>query len=123
MKISIDKQYRTRDGREVRIYAVDGFGKNPVHGAFLTEDGWMGYNWAANGSAYPPWYADGSRTDLIEVKPRIQREYWMNIYDGAESTALWNSKQRADAQAENNDHRRIACVKIVIDYAEEGDGL
>jgi hypothetical protein len=31
--ISMDKQYRTRDGREVRIYAVDGGGKYPIHGA------------------------------------------------------------------------------------------
>lgn len=121
MTISMDKQYRTRDGREVRIYAVDGGEAEPVHGAIL--DGiknWITYAWNLNGKAVINSVTD---FDLIEVKPRIHREYWMNIYDGAESTALWNSKQRADAQAENNDHRRIACVKIVIDYAEEGEGL
>jgi hypothetical protein len=119
MTISMDKKYRTRDGREVRIYAVDGgYGKHPIHGAVNSDYGWIVQMWSDIGAC-----ASGSPYDLIEVKPRIQREYWMNIYDGAESTALWNSKQRADAQAENNDHRRIACVKIVIDYAEEGEGL
>ena len=121
MTISMDKKYRTRDGREVRIYAVDGKGDYPVHGSIKINGQWEDIEkWKKNGR----YYEQGENMrDLIEVKPRIHREYWMNIYDGAESTALWNSKQRADAQAENNDHRRIACVKIVIDYAEEGEGL
>ena len=31
--IDKNKQYRTRDGREVRIYATDGYGHYPVHDA------------------------------------------------------------------------------------------
>ena len=117
MTISMDKQYRTRDGREVRIYAVDGCGDYPIHGAIKKEVGWDVRVWPVTGL-----HDSHKNIDLIEVKPRIQREYWMNIYDGVESTALWNSKKRADDQAENNDYRRLACVKIVIDYEEE-EGL
>ena len=31
--IDMKKKYRTKDGREVRIYATDGVGHYPVHGA------------------------------------------------------------------------------------------
>jgi hypothetical protein len=31
-KIELGKTYRTRDGREVKIYAVDGGGEFPIHG-------------------------------------------------------------------------------------------
>ena len=37
--ISKDKQYKTRDGREVRVYATDGAGEFPIHGAVLNDDG------------------------------------------------------------------------------------
>lgn len=117
MAISLEKQYRTCDGREVRIYASDGGTPNSFHGAIKMDYGWDVSSWDDNGASHVhPNY------NLIETKPRIKREYWMNIYDGVESTALWNSKKRADEQAKNNDYRRLACVKIVIDY-EEGEGL
>lgn len=42
--ISMDKKYKTRCGREVRIYALDGCGHFPVQGAILTESGWCQYS-------------------------------------------------------------------------------
>jgi hypothetical protein len=46
MKIEMGKKYKTRDGRNVRIYAVDGFGVYCVHGAYFDtadygEVGWI----------------------------------------------------------------------------------
>lgn len=122
MTISMDKQYRTRNGREVRIYAVDGCNKCPVHGAYLTEDGWKVYNWAADGSAYPPWYAGGNNRDLIEVKPRIHREYWVNVYQqNYINPVLWETLDEAK-QSLPYGFEPIARVKVVID-CEEGQGL
>ena len=37
--ISLDKTYKTRDGREVRLLMVDGGGQWPVIGAYRCEDG------------------------------------------------------------------------------------
>lgn len=122
MTISMDKKYRTRDGREVRILAVDGFGKHPVHGVYLSEVGWVLYRWAANGSAYPPWYADGNTKDLIEVKPRIQREYWMNLYTDNGWSIHTQEFHAHNVLPIENREKRIACVKITID-CEEGEGL
>jgi len=69
--IELGKQYRTRDGHEVRIYALDGDEEMPVHGAVLTKHGWKVNSWARDGR-WCPNMTDG--VDLIEVKPRIQRE-------------------------------------------------
>ena len=116
MIISMDKQYRTRDGREVRIYAVDGGGNSKVHGAILEGDGWIATTWASTGIKSGFVYT--GEEDLIEVKPRIQREYWVNVFKGTERPAIHITKLNADTYA----FERIACVKITID-CEEGEGL
>jgi hypothetical protein len=110
------KLYRTRDGREVRIYAVDGGGAKPVHGAIRNNELWDFHCWTSLGY----WaLVRGAETplDLIEVKPRIKREVWVNVYPHIE--AIW--ARREDAEEAGGDDR-IACVKLTID-CEEGDGL
>ena len=110
--ISMDKKHRTRDGREVRVYAVDGGGRYPIHGAIKTFNGWINTCWETNGQCVA-----GPTGDLIEVKPRIQREYWVNVYPMY--CSFWEEKEHADSDTSN---RRLACVKITID-CEEGEGL
>ena len=111
------KTYRTRDGREVRIYAVDGALPYSVHGAVKHGDSWISKDWADNGGFLTP-HCETDPLDLIEVKPRIKREVWVNVYphcigDSMETKELADMKARLD---------RIACVKLVID-CEEGEGL
>ena len=43
MQIEVGKLYKTRGGYKYRVYATDGVGKFPVHGAVLMDDGW-GFN-------------------------------------------------------------------------------
>ena len=112
--IDKNKTYRTRDGREVRIYATDGGGMQPIHGAIFDDDIWLQQDWYARGTINP--FSDTSDKDLIEVKPRIKRTVWLNV---------WSNNVRAfrsayDATEEGKG--RIACVKVEID-CEEGDGL
>lgn len=114
--IELGKKYQTRDGHEVRIYALDGDEEMPVHGAVLTKHGWKVNSWARDGR-WCPNMTDG--VDLIEVKPRIQREVWVNVYPDVAECLYYTTKQRADEGAVPN---RIACVKLVIDV-EEGEGL
>lgn len=45
MKIEVGKFYKTRDGRKVRIYAVDGADNGRIHGATLQKDGWYTCEW------------------------------------------------------------------------------
>lgn len=115
--IDITKKYRTRDGREVRIYATDGADPYPVHGAIKNSDGeWCGSAWRVNGDykLNAPTFDDD---DLIEVKPRIKREVWVNVYPGYVHSFL--SKHDAECGRFST---CIACVRLTID-CEEGEGL
>jgi len=114
--IDINKKYRTRDGREARIYATDGGGMHPVHGSTKMNDGWRSCTWLFDGRIT----CIDSCGDLIEVKPRIQRTMWVNVYPNPISTgAAHLSKKIADQNAMSD---RLACVKVEID-CEEGEGL
>lgn len=116
--IDINKRYRTRDGREVRIYAVDGGGGMPVHGAVLARSGeWLTERWSAGGE-WSPQDCAATPYDLIEVKPRIHREVWVNVYPDKMGAPNVN-KAYVDRHREED---CIACVKLVID-CEEGEGL
>jgi hypothetical protein len=115
--ISKDKTYRTRDGREVRIYATDGGSDYPVHGAILGRYGWQQFMWRANGKSYFDDF-DDRPTDIAEVKPRIKRTVWMNVCDDLDYWYVYSTKENADKFKDY----RLACVKVEID-CEEGEGL
>ena len=116
--IDIKKQYRTRDGREVRIYATDGGGPCPVHGAVSGLNFWSTASWSKNGS-YKLVYGQENDWDIIEVRPRHKRTVWLNVYGSGVVPEACSSKERADLAAGCG---RIACIKIELDF-EEGQGL
>jgi hypothetical protein len=112
--IDINKTYRTRDGREVRIYATDGQDEWPIHGATLKSFGWSSECWTRDGSSLTNQpHAD----DLIEVRPRHKRTVWLNVSDG--HCWVYPSRKKAD---ESPSMLRIACIKVELDF-EEGEGL
>ena len=115
--IDKSKTYRTRDGREVRIYATDGgLHKSMVHGAIFTDGcGWLSNTWSAKGSSRPL----TEEFDLIEVRPRHKRTVWLNVYGSGVVPEACSSKERADLAAACG---RIACIKVELDF-EEGEGL
>ena len=111
--IDINKQYRTRDGREVRIYATDGGGPQPVHGAISGLNFWSTANWSKNGS-YTVVYGQEHDNDLIEVRPRHKRTVWLHVWK--------NGTVCATEQSYYVPAGRIACIKVELDF-EEGEGL
>ena len=115
--IDINKTYRTRDGREVRIYATDGGEGTLVHGAIKTTDGkWDVRSWDCVGRRM---MCEEHAQDLIEVRPRHKKAVWLNVYGTGIIPEACSSKERADAAAGCN---RIACIKVELDFAE-GEGL
>jgi hypothetical protein len=62
--IDLTKKYQTRSGLPVRIYAVDGGGICPVHGAIKDDGGWYDDRWRADGS-YTDSGAGDSRSLVI----------------------------------------------------------
>ncbi|NDB68768.1 MAG: hypothetical protein EB015_12340 [Methylocystaceae bacterium] len=113
--IDKSKIYRTRDGREVRIYATDGGGEYPVHGAILDDDKWRISKWDKTGM----WAFHQTEYDLIEDRPRHQRTVWLNVYDNEVISGGWKTRAEADGYHERH---RIACIKVDLDF-EEGEGL
>ena len=112
--IDMLRKYRTRDGREVRIYATDGSGCRSIHGAYKNEDGWHSTLWTKDGRLTGP---HTCHLDLIEVKPRIKRDVWANVYP--DQVHCLDNRGAANFFAHNS---RLACIKITID-CEEGEGL
>ena len=118
--ISKDKTYTTLRGMPVRIYATDAGGLFPVHGAIFNDGIWNGMKWTEEGKThvFNPSFMVNTVDDLIEVKPRIKRTVWLNVYDN-EVISIFVVKEKADSMALEG---RIACVKVEID-CEEGEGL
>jgi len=115
--ISKDKKYRTRDGREVRIYATDGCGDYPIHGAILYDGVWQLSMWLDTGSCHRN--VVGSAHDLIEDKPRIKRECWLLVYpDGT----VHDFYEKESALRWYADYGGSALILVQID-CEEGEGL
>ena len=113
--IELGKQYQTRDGREVRIYAVDGEAFFPIHGAVKSMGVWYVSNWSAAGS-----HQHNAGYNLIEIKPKRKIEFWVNVYpDGRFSALSHRTRESADADANSY---RIACIHFTREY-EEGEGL
>jgi hypothetical protein len=68
-KILIGEDYKTRDGRDVRIYAVDAGAPKPVHGSYWDETSnlWVMASWDAYG-IYDIESADPGILDLVSVR-------------------------------------------------------
>jgi hypothetical protein len=114
--ISKDKTYSTRDGREVRIYATDGDYPFVVHGAIKNKDGqWEPEKWLNRGCATIMTQSD---RDLIEVKPRIKRTVWLNVF----GDHVYGAYTKEGVDIHPYVDSRLACVKVEID-CEEGEGL
>ncbi|MBL4940358.1 MAG: hypothetical protein JKY81_01695 [Colwellia sp.] len=119
MTIDKDKTYKTQDGREVRIYSVDGSYIFCVHGAFNGPHGWVAAQWTAHG--FSEIGKSGLPLDLIEVKPRIKQTLHVNLFvkpGGDIFSERYAAKVDADRFAEGRD----AYVKIEIDVPF-GEGL
>ena len=114
--IDKNRTYKTRDGREVRIYATDGRDFYPVHGAINQGDGWQHNCWTRTGK-HSLSSTCGEGSDLIEVRPRIKRTVWLNVYPANEYSAYENRHE-----ADEMSYDRLACVRVEID-CEEGHGL
>lgn len=113
-KIELGKTYRTRDGKEARVYATDHGTDVPIVGAIKIRGEWRVCRWFDTGLVSR---LGENNVDLIEVKPRIKREVWVNVYRDGCGTP-WNTRAEADKHPGN----RIACIPITID-CEEGEGL
>jgi hypothetical protein len=112
--IDRNKQYKTRDGREVRIYATDGGGSYPTHGAIKHGEGWVSAWWGSSGYVVSP--CREMPDDLIEVKPRMKFERWALVERNG-GYSLWLDKPSKSVSVD-----AFAITRISFEV-EEGEGL
>ena len=78
--------YRTRDGREARIYATDGSTDYPIHGAVKMAGGWVPKTWLLDGK-----FIDSSlraNCDLLPPKKQVWVAVYRNPNGAVRSTVL-----------------------------------
>lgn len=102
--IDKNKEYTTRDGHEVRLYATDGVYPYPVHGAVKNKNGWDAYLWNEKGKCFD------EKRDLIE-KPKKLVKY-VHIYPNGCATTL---NRKINKRVEE---RFVAIKRIEIEYNE-----
>lgn len=63
MKIEVGKFYKTKTNSKIRVYALDGIGDYPVHGAINQGDGWESIEFTLEGrfhfesqDRFPGWF-------------------------------------------------------------------
>jgi len=104
--------YKTRDGREARVYATDGKGDWSIHGAVLWGDGWRSEWWTRDGrSSYTK-----SVADLMPPK----RELWVNIHEWKDGViTVRNHKSKRDAELYGDaDIADRTIARIRLEYTE-----
>lgn len=116
MKIDWDKPVQTIGGKKVRIYARDGGGMYPVHGAVMDTPGtlWRQQYWTSDGKFRSGEYE--TQEDLVNVPNKV--DIWINIYRD-DTFGVYPSREQAD-RAPRRD--RLACVNFKS-YVATGEGL
>lgn len=107
----MEKKYRTRDGKDVRVLCVDRKSKCGFSVVALVGEGDFEstISYRAEGNVFLG--GTKSALDLIEVKPK--QFVWINLYPSMDH----HTKELADKNAGDN---RIACIRVEF---EEGEGL
>jgi hypothetical protein len=116
------KPVQTRDGRAARVICTDKKSNQGFTIIALVEDSCdkrkeQVLSYQTCGSIR----RDGTHTesDLVNVPERIQREYWLNLYEAFTHCTVHLSKANADSA---RSPKRIACIPVNIDV-EVGTGL
>ena len=117
--ITMDGEYVTRDGREVRVLCVDL--NHPEFTVAAITQGASGFDvlrqYRRNGRY---WDHSESDLDLIPKPKRHKRTVWVNVYGNPNAHyGVHPSRSLADASAA---HGRTACLELHLDFAE-GEGL
>jgi hypothetical protein len=81
MKLSTDGFYRTRGGDKVRIYAVDGGGSGPVHGAVLHGEVWFTRVWNERGQRMKDWTDTDDIVGRWPQEQEVEVEARVGLYD------------------------------------------
>ncbi len=120
-KITMDREYQTRDGREVRILCVDrkAKGLQPVIALVMDGDSELQKVYQPDGRHYGD--CESHDLDLVPKPKRITGTVWLNRYGNRAIQALFNYSSREEADRASAVDR-TECFAIEFDIPE-GEGL
>jgi hypothetical protein len=107
--IDTTKPLQTRSGLEVRIYATDGGGTHPIHGAYKEDGNWLPTDWGTEGN----WLEsdETNEYDLV-LAPRV---VFVNFYKNG--AAYHHSNEASAASAAIGSTGLIAsAVRVELNY-------
>jgi hypothetical protein len=114
VKVDFTKPVKTREGREARVYATDGSGEFPVHGAVKYEKGWGLAEWKENGQHCT---RVGCGDELVNVPEEVTEDLWLEFYHNGQADVF-----HTEAAARIYKASAIAIKKITVTYTK-GEGL
>jgi hypothetical protein len=107
MNIDITKKYTTRNGLPVRIYAGDGAGGHPIHGAIKFEGGWSHNTWCADGA-----YTAGETFDSRSLIPVKTWRAWKR----GEGPKFFIAKRKLTGELSVAEHTQTAVPRVWLDH-------
>lgn len=106
MTISMDKKYRTRDGRDVRLLCVDG----PKHAPVIGTIGEVLGQWTSSGTF--DFFRRSTDLDLIEYHDPDIRTIWVNVYEDG-GVAAYKEDFSAKQAYDNNPRPFVTIARPV----------
>ncbi len=104
-------EYVTRDGRKARVYATNGAGIYPIHGATENRNElWTVQKWREDGG-----FLDEGIHSLDLMPPKQVR--YVNVYKD-EVEGAWSCRNDADRSAARS---RLACIRIEFTEGQYDD--
>jgi hypothetical protein len=110
--IDLEKKYTNKHNDEIKLSHID---RGIVYGWLKLGIDWYSHQWDKKTGKVLLNAPDVN--NLIELKPRIKKTVWLNIYEYC--FLCCSSKEEAD-HYDGDD--RLACIRVEID-CEEGEGL
>ena len=115
--IDITKKYKTQDGRPVRLLCTDG--PAPLFTVIGIIEGETAVKyWAPDGKFHPN--KSMSFLDLIEDKPKLRVERWVNILQNKYGE-VWIYVLPDRAEAEKCTHEDLVIARAIPFVWEEGE--
>jgi len=123
--VTMGKTYTTADGREVRVFALDGGSDYPVLGAIRHDNGcWVSARWTVNGLFFND--SCNHPSSLVEAAPRIAGYVDIDISGGIPFVVGWRIAEGGAApnavSAPRDKNKRDTRVRFNFNV-EKGSGL
>jgi hypothetical protein len=96
MLVEVGKKYKTANGFDVRIYAVDGSNSDAIHGAYHDGGHWVSMSWDQEGKyTNSPHQFPRHNAEFDLVQPPL--ECWINTYPDYCATHFSESSAKKSA--------------------------